>query len=291
MEQLSFRTLDNVLNSPFQQYLLPQSALPAHVSVDELTVIGAVWGKAACGAAAVLITSDTAELVSLFVDPQVRGKNIATNLLRIVFEKVHRCGLSNLSVSYVLGGEELTAMDSLIRHYGGKPEFRSHVYGINSADCHNAPIISSAFRPSYRPAPEIVSFSLLDAKQIADLDANEDIPVFLRPSACAAKMDPDLSMAWLEGKHITAYVLGGASSTDSYSNLSAWREKNASPDTFHKLLVAQLNRCFYRSGGDFHFFCSPVTPHAEKLVQALTAGKSVRYEEHFALLSTESGSV
>lgn len=289
MEQLSFQVIDDIQQSPFLQYLLPQALRHADGPGGEMMYIGAVWRRNACGAAAIRFADDQAELVSLFIDPQVRGRGVATDLLRLSLEGARRCGIGELSVSYVLGGSELTAMDALMRRFGGEPKFHAPVYGMDSSEYRDSPVIGPCFRPSFRAEPEITTFSRLDAGQIDELDSNESIPAFLFPAACADRMDPSLSVAWIQDGHIAAYTLGGESGPDSYANLSAWRAEDAPAGAFHKLLLAQINLCFYRSGGDFKFFCSAVTPHAERLVSELTGGKYVRYEDHFASLSTEQG--
>lgn len=186
----------------------------------------------------------------------------------------------------LLNRQELAAMDRLVRRRGEVlPEESPPVYGMDSRRFHGHPLLGAAFRSGFRPVPAAVPFSRLDAGQLEALEAREDIPSFLRPSACRTRMEPALSVAWLADGAVAGYLLGDETGRRDFSLTAAWQER---PSTaFLHLLRAQLNLCFYRCGGDFRFFASPVNPRTERLLLRLTGGAYTRYEARAAALSLD----
>ena len=55
----------------------------------------------------------------------------------------------------------------------------------------------------------------------------------------------------------------------------------------HELLLAHVNLCYYRSGGDFLYYVSPAVEFADRLIQTYTGGDCRRLEEHRAVLVPE----
>ena len=53
------------------------------------------------------------------------------------------------------------------------------------------------------------------------------------------------------------------------------------------LLLAHVNLCYYRSGGDFLYYVSPAVEFADRLIQTYTGGDCRRLEEHRAVLVPE----
>lgn len=289
MSGLSFRSLDPVRPGPFAQYLLPSVMQAAGRSPGGLTCIGAVWGRSACGAAAVLWTEDCGVLASLFVDPLVRGQGVAGALLDRVVEACARRGVTGLSASYVLRGGELDAMDALFRSRGAEPVPMAPAYEMDSSRFHQARFLSPAFQPGFRPDGHVHPLPSLPQELLDDLEANRDIPKVLLPSACRDRLEPGLSVAWTDEGRILAYLLGGESGPASYSLLAAWRGADAPASSFLDLLQAQLNLCYYRCGGDFRYFLSAVTPGTAVLTERLTGGDCTLYEEHAVWLDLSPG--
>ena len=286
MTQASFRLLNKQELAAFSQYLLPQAAREGLGGTPPQIVVGALWGRFACGAAAVRCSEDTAELTSLFVDPKVRGQGIGGMLLDQAAAQAAAQGCETLTARYLLAGEELAAMDRLVRRRGKVfPEESPPVYGMDSRRFREHPLLGAAFRARFRPVPAVVPFFRLDEEQLEALEAREDIPSFLRPSVCRTRMEPALSVAWVADGAIAGYLLAGETGRRTFSLTAAWQER---PSTaFLHLLRAQLNLCFYRCGGDFRFFASPVNPRTERLLLRLTGGAYTRYEAHAAALSLD----
>lgn len=279
MDPLSIRRLSGQDITPFSQYLLPQALFQAREAADQADVLGAVWGRFACGAAAVLWRGDRGEVLSLFVDPAVRRKGVAARLLGQIHALALERGVERLAASYSLAGEDLAAMDALFRRAGGEPAFRAPVFGMDSARFHDAPLLSIAFRPSFRPHSAVRTFSQLTREQLAALAEEPGIPGNLTWEACQSRADPALSVAWLQDGRVSAYALGGASGPDSYALLASWRSPDAPAHSFLSLLRAQVNLFYYR-GGDFMYYTSALTENPVDLVELLTGGNYNLYEEH-----------
>ncbi len=283
MARYSIRLLKKQELAVFSQYILPQTYREILRCAPSWIVAGALRGRLACGAAAVRCSGDTAELASLFVDAQVRGEGIGGALLDQAMALAGERGCKELAGRYLLAGQELAAMDRLLRRRGKVlSEEKPPVYGMDSERYHGHSLLGVAFRYYYRPAASVVPLSRLSAEQLETLEARDEIPSFLRPSVCRDRMLPDLSVAWMSDGVPTGYLLGGAAGLRDFSLIAAWQER---PSTaFLHLLRAQLNLCYYRSGGDFRFFASPVNPRAERLLLRLTGGTYTRYEKHAAML-------
>ena len=289
MSRLSFRPLDPIGPGPFAQYLLPSVVQMASRSPGDLTCLGAVWDQSACGAAAVRWTQDCGVLVSLFVDPLIRGQGVAGALLDRVIEACARRGVTALSASYVLRGGELDAMDALFRSRGAEPVPMAPTYEMDTSRFHQARFLSPAFQPDFRPDSHVQVLTSLSQEQLDALEADPDIPEVLLPSACGDRLEPGLSVAWTDGGRILAYVLGGESGPASCSLLAAWRGADAPASSFLSLLQAQLNLCYYRCGGDFRYFLSAISPGAAVLTEHLTGGDYTLYEEHAVWLDLSPG--
>ncbi len=287
MAQYSFRLLNEPDLAVFSQYLLPQVVQAIRQQELPWIVVGAIWKQFACGAAALCCYGKKARLASLFIDPQVREQGIGRQLLKTASTLAAEQGCKELVVRYLLSGEELTAMERLLSRHGKMiPENNPFVYGMDSIRYREHPLLKGCLHPGFRPSPSILPFDNLSPGQLEALEARKDIPSFLLPSHCNNKMDPALSVAWTVKGKITGYLLGGETGFRDFSLIAAWQAEVST--VFLQLLRAQLNLCFYRCGGDFRYFVSPVNAHAEHLLQQLTGGQYTRYEEHAAVLLLEN---
>lgn len=290
MTIVSFRRLDVQNPGVFSQYLLPGALKGAGTAAGEFALFGAVWDQSACGAAAARFQNGRGEILSLFVDPLARRQGVGTKLAELLLQESAERGAAELSGSYVLTGEALEGMDAFFASLGAEPEFWAPAFGMDSSLFRESRFFAKIFRPTFRPNAHIQPFSALSAGQLTALATRGDIPSYLLPSACANRLDPALSLAWVEDGRVTAYVLGGETGQNSYTLLAAWREAAAPSTCFFHLLYAQLNRCFYRCGGDFFYYLSAVTPETAALADRLTEGCYTLFEEHIVRLPLPGGS-
>ena len=286
MALVSLRILPAGQPGVFEQYLLPQ-ACRALRGGGEHTLLGAVWDTRACGAAAVRWEAGGGELLSLYVDPQARGCGVAGHMVDQLLEQAGRRGIGRLYGSYVLQGEALAAMDALVRRRGGRPEYTAPVYSMDSA-CFHRSILGAAFRPGYVPARAVVPFSGLSRDALEQLEQAHTIPEALRPSALEGRLDPALSLAWMEGGQVAAYLLGTQQGEDSGVILAAWRGPLAPPISFLCLLRAQLHLFWYRLGGDFRCCLSAESTQGLILAECIGAGRYELYQEHSFSLAVPS---
>ena len=283
MAKITYRILTDTDLPSFLPYLLSGPAGALRRRDAGWLAVGAAWDRLACAAAAVRLQGEEAELASFFVDPQARGRGVGSGLMDRTMELVRERGVKRLRFRYLLTGDELAAMDRLVLRRGERAENDApFVYCMELEPYREHPLIGPSFRPEFRPHPSVAPFSRLTEEQLAALEARETIPDFLRPSFLREKMDPELSVAWVEDGRVTAYLLGCSTRFRDATLLAAWQEGSAA--AFLPLLRAQLNLFYYRFGGEFRLFISPVTDHAEQLLQRLTEGTYSRYEERKAIL-------
>lgn len=274
--------LDPAQPGPYEQYILPHISAEMRLEPERFAALGAVWNSSAVGAAVITEDEDVpgaATLVSLFVDPQVRGKGIGTALLDASVKTAEAAGAGALTLSYTLDGEELEAMDRAVRALGGNPQFRLPVYTMNSADFRETRLLGRAFRPDYRMPENVVRFIDLTEEQLETLGDDPETPWY------SPGLDPELSLAYLQNGHIVGFWFGRKSGPGNYAVQGIWRSPAAPFNTFHVLLTAHVNLCYTHNGGeDFLYHCSTGASFAETIVQTYTAGKYRRLEQHHAML-------
>ena len=289
MPDLNLHTFDPALPGPYEPYLLPHVAAQARREPERFLMLGAAWGRYAVGAAAITPDGEdpeAARVASLYVDPQARRRGVGTALLRAAAEEAEASGAAALNLSYILGGEELEAMDRAVRNLGGAPEFYLPVYTMDTAQFHDSPLVGRAFSPDYRRPEEIVPFIRLTPEQLEALYADPEVPWYVHPRN-RAFLRPELSLAYVQGGRVAGFWMGGISTPGNYSVQGVWRSPSAPLTTFHTLIAAHLNLCYYHGGGDFLYHCSPAVEFADALIQRYSGGNYRRLEEHKAALPLE----
>ena len=134
-----------------------------------------------------------------------------------------------------------------------------------------------------RPEP-VVLFSELPQQQLAALETAKGLPVFLRPSALGERLDPALSAAWLSDGKPVAFVLGFQSGDRMFCQSSIWRGPEVPEGSFRALICTQVNQCWYRSGGSFVFFISPINPRSAAMAEWFTGGNYEPYSQREAVI-------
>ena len=279
-----FCTFDPARPGPYESYLLPHIPVQARLEPERFLGLGAAFGQYALAAAAVSFDRETPGQVladSLFVDPEVRGQGIATQLLRLAAAVAAEAGAHTLKLSYILAGPELTAMDRVARKMGGDPAYVRPVYTMDSAQFRDSALLGRAFTAKYRPPESVVPFTDLTREQIEALYADPEVPWYVHPRN-RTRMRPELSLAFLQEGRVAGFWLGSVSTPGNYSVQGVWRSPAAPVTTFHVLVAAHLNLCFYHGGGDFRYHCSPAVAFADELIQRYSEGKYRRLEEHAA---------
>ena len=283
----SYRVVENEEQKVFIQYLLPDVARLLRGG-HEIILLGAVCGTAACGAAALIFPPPQpdygfereAQLMSLFVDPLVRRRGVGTGLILLAEACAREHGAEVLRANYVGEEDEVYALDELFRSLHAEPEYRLPVYEVDSSHYHDSSLLRRAFTWDYRKPDHIVTFSELDEARLSQLEQDPELPFYVDP-ARRLNMRPDLSLAYLdESGSITGFWLGSTSAVDRYSVQGVWHNSRAPFSCFHELLLAHLNLCYYRSGGDYLYYVSPAVEFADKLIRAYTGGDCRRLEEH-----------
>lgn len=246
-------------------------------------------GGYALGAAVFSFDGETPGQVtadSLFVDPEVRGRGIAGELLRLGAEAARESGADAMKLSYILAGQELEAMDRAARSLGGDPAYVRPVYTMDSAAFRDSSLLGRSFSGRYRRPEDVVTFTELTEEQLEGLYADPEVPWYVHPKV-RTRMLPELSLAYVRDDRVAGFWMGSMTTPGNYSVQGVWRSASAPATTFHNLLIAHLNHCFYHCGGDFLYHCSPAVEFADELIQRYSGGKYRRLEEHEARIVLE----
>jgi len=291
---IHLRPLDRRELPGFRPYLLSDTVSRLETDGGPLLALGAVSGRSALGAAAARLDGAMAELTDLFVDAQARRMGVGGVLLDGLLDRLEEEGAAFVSAGYILRGEELDAMDALLTSRGfAPPAVRSQVFTTRIGQYKGDRLLGSAFTSRYRTPKGIVPFSELSPAVLAELEEDRSIPFELSWAAVKDRAQPELSVAFLRDGRVSAYLLGRDSADGGCVLLAAYRRENGSPAAFLPLLREQLNRGYYRFGGDFPFHFSATTPRVEELALRLMGDRFVRREEHttFCVLSQEEADV
>ena len=287
MEQtpITYRVAEGREREIFAQYLLPVAADLSRRDRDHILLPGAVWGDAACGAAALRLIQQNedepleAELLSLYVDPQVRRQGVAEGLLEFCLDQAAEAGAEIFTARYTAEESELEAMDGLFRSLGYEPEFHLPVYVMDSRTYHDSKALHTAFSPKYQRPDHIVPLSALTPAQKERLYSHPELPDFLHPAGRLG-LNPDLSLVYLKDGEAEGIWLSASTAVGHYSVLGVWRSEAAPVFCFHEMILAHLNHCWYHGGGDFMYYVSPAVEFADKLIQTYTQGDYRLLEEH-----------
>ncbi len=286
MVNVTFCRLGRNIPAPFAGYVLPY--VRKHIMQLEgdapVTVLGAMWNGLACAAAVAEWAEDGGELLSLFVDPKARGCGVAGHMLDLMLEEGVRLGKESLYLNYILKDSELAAMDALVESRNGSLENGAPVCGISSDDFLDSPLLGPALRPGWKKPGNIRLFSELTQRQLEQLEVQEGLPVFLRPSALGEKVDPALSVVWVEDEEPAAFALSFQCGDRMFCLSSSWRGPRAPEGSFRALICTQVNQCWYRSGGSFVFFISPINPRSAAMAEWFTGGNYEPYAQREALI-------
>ena len=286
MVNVSFCRLGRNIPAPFAGYVMPYVRKSIAKAEDDsaCTVIGAMWNGLACAAAVAVWEETDGTLLSLFVDPKARGFGIAGRLIDHLLAEGARLGKTELRVDYVLKDEELAAMDALVASRGGSSVNGAPVCGMFSDDFLDSPLLGPALKPGWRRPASVALFSELTQPQLALLENMEELPAYLRPSVLGERVDPALSTVWLENGRPAAFTLGFQTGERMFCHSSAWRGPHAPEGSFRTLICAQVNQCWYRSGGSFVFYISPIHPRSAAMAEWFTGGNYEPYTQREATI-------
>lgn len=284
MENISFRIVEAPEFPVFRQYLLPDAARLVAGGKHDILVLGAVCATAACGAAALSFEEQedglaVAELLSLFLDPLVRGQGVGADFLAYCLDAAAEKGADLFYAQYVGEPETMAALDALFRRFGAEPEFHLPIYELDSVNFHDVRLIKAAFAPDYRRPAHIVPFSALTPEQLEALEKDPELQWYVDPVR-RVNMRPDLSLAYLVDGAVAGFWLGSMSAMDRFSVQGVWHNSKAPASCFHELIHAHLNLCWYYGGGDFLYYVSPAVEFADKLIQKYSGGDYLRMDEH-----------
>ncbi len=290
MINVYFCRLGRNIPDPFAGYVLPyvRRMISSKDKVPDCTVLGAVWNGLACAAAVTVWGEDDGTLMSLFVDPKARGCGIGGRLVDLMIEEGGRLGKSVLYIDYILKDDELAAMDAIISSRDGEIDNGPPVCGMKSDDFLDSPLLGPALHPGWKRHKSVVLFSELTQQQLSVLEKAKGLPEYLLPSGMGDRLDPSLSAVWLENGDPVSFALGFQSGDRMFCQSSIWRSPDAPERSFRALICTQVNQCWYRSGGSFVFFISPINPRSAAMAEWFTGGNYDPYSQREAIIPIQS---
>ena len=284
-KMVTYRIAEGREREVFAQYLLPVAADLARKDRNHILIPGAVWGDAACGAAALRLVRRgedaplEAELLCLYIDPQVRRKGVAAGLLEFCLDQAAKAGAELFTARYTAEGAGLEALDGLFRKLGYEPVFHLPIYVMDSSTYHESKALHTAFSRKYQRPDHIVPLSALTPEQKDQLYSRPDLPEFLHPAGRLG-LNPDLSLVYLKDGMPEGIWLCASTAPGHYSLLGVWRSEATPVFCFHEMILAHLNHCWYHGGGEFRYYVSPAVEYADKLIRTYTQGDYQLLEEH-----------
>ena len=286
MVNVAFCRLGRNIPEPFAGYVLPyvRKRIAQAATDADVTVLGAMWNGLACAAAVAVWEEAEGELLSFFVDPKARGCGVAGHMLDLLLTEGAKLRKAGLRADYTLKGEELAAMDALAASRGADMENKPPVCGMSSDDFLDSPLLGPALRPGWKRPEAVRLFSELTQQQLDFLESPEELPDYLRPSYLGDRLDPALSAAWLEDGRPAAFALCFQSGDRVFCQSSTWRGPRAPEGSFRALIGTQVNQCWYRSGGSFVFFISPINPRSAAMAEWFTGGNYEPYTQREAVV-------
>ena len=175
-------------------------------------------------------------------------------------------------------------MDAFIRARGGDFETAAPVCGMRSEDFLDSPLVGPALHAGWKRPDQIALYSELNQEQLDAVNYAAGLPLYLRPNNLDERVDPALSAVWLENGKPAAFVMGFQSGDNMFCQSSVWRGSEAPEGSFRALVCAQINQCWYRSGGSFVFFISPINPRSAAMAEWFTGGNYDPYTQREAFI-------
>ena len=286
MEDIQFILLDKTNAAPFAPYLLPQVRYDLGAGAD-IIALGAVKENGAVGAIAADVEGTTLHILSLYVDPAVRRQGIGMNLIAVLGETVaqREVYIEQLRTEYMVEEENGEVIAAFLRNMDfEEPQITNRLFSIDTAKLHHLPVLGEAFSTSFTEDPHVRPFAAVTPAQLAEIEADETVLPFLKPSAMRRGILRQAATAWVEDGHVLAWLLGYQGFDGEIVLSAACKRDGAPKGSFRKLLQASANRCYLMLGHDFTAYIAAINNHAGSLVEKLSGGNQKEHKHYSAVL-------
>ena len=281
MNDLRIMLLDKTNAAPFAPYLLPQVRYELGRGRKELLALGAVVGEHTVGAVAALPRGGILHVVCVYVAPDMRRQGIGTALFAALGKTLREKGIevNTAKIYYMKEEEDSEVIAAFIRRMGfGELNPRSRLFSVDTAKLHDSPAVGGAFSASFEDDPHICSFAEVTEAQLAEVEADDKVKFFLKPSAISAAILKQGSTAWVEDGHILGWILVFQGFDGEIILAAACKREGAPKGCFRKLMFSMVNRCYLMLGRYFKVYITTVTDHAGSLVETIAGDAYSEYE-------------
>ena len=285
MGNVNIMFLDKDNAAPFAPYLLPQVRYDLAAGED-IIALGAVQDNHAVGAVAAKLDEKTIRIISLYVDPAVRRNRIGTKLMKEAIRetKTREKSVKRMQVAYMVDEEDGEVIAAFLRSMNfDEPQATSRLFSVNTARLHRLPVLGAAFSANFTEDSHVRPFSAIKPEQLAEVEADESVQSYLKPSAMHRGILRQASTIWVEDGRVLAWVLGYQGFDGEIVLSIACKREGAPKGSFRKLLTAAANRCYLMLGHDFTVYIATINEHSGSLVEKLVGGEQREYQHYVAV--------
>ena len=287
MEEVRIIKLDKNNAAPFAPYFLPQVRYDLGAGED-IVALGAVQGNSAVGAVAASVEGTTLNILSLYVDTAVRRQGIGTKLMEAIAGEVaqHEEYIEQLRTEYMVDDENGEVIAAFLRSMDfEEPQATNRLFSVDTAKLHHLPVLGEAFSANFKEDPHVRPFADVAPSQLAEIEADESVPPYLKPSAMHRGILRQAATVWVEDGHVLAWILGYQGFDGEIVMSVACKRAGAPKGSFRKLLQASANRCYLMLGHDFTAYIATINEHSGSLVEKLAGGVQKEYRHYTAVLN------
>ena len=168
--------------------------------------IGAVIKNHTCGTVVVKKEGYLWTIQSIFVDPDVQGYGIGSQLVSNIVERASKANCKAVYADYEVARGEISGMDAVFSKKNFRIEILGQNYGITVANGKETDFFAKSLN-NYKKPHEIVDFQDLTDEQKYALLYDSKIPDFLNYTCCSDITRFDLSKAYVLNGNVKAYIL------------------------------------------------------------------------------------
>lgn len=284
MEEVHIILLDKSNAAPFAPYLLPQVRYDIGAGAD-IAAFGAIQGDHAVGAVAIRLDDAVLRILSLYVDVAARRQGIGSMLMEAVAEALAELGdeIRVIRADYMVDEEDSAVIAAFLNSLGfSEPKASNRLFSVDTAKLHRLPLLREAFSANFAADPHVHPYSDITPGQLAEVEADESVLPYLKPSAMRRGILRQGSTIWVEDGHVLAWVLD-CQSFDGEIVLSAACKRDGAPkNSFLRLLQAAANRCYLMMGRDFTVYISAIDEYPASLIEKISGGMQKEYKHYSA---------
>ena len=287
MEEVHIILLDKDNAAPFAPYLLPQVRYDIGAGAD-IAAFGAIQDDHAVGAVAIRLDGAVLRILSLYVDVAVRRQGIGSMLMEAMAEAMAELGdeIEEIRTDYMVDEEDGAVIAAFLSSLGfSEPKASNRLFSVDTAKLHHLPLLGEAFSANFVADPHVRPYSDITPGQLAEVEADESVPPYLKPSAMRRGILRQGSTIWVEDGHVLAWLLDYQGFDGEIVLSAACKRDGAPKGSFRKLLQAAANRCYLMMGHDFTVYISAIDEHPASLVEKLSGGVQKEYKHYSAVMN------